>query len=162
MSLKRRLKILHDNSDNLEQQQSVFKIAFASNDMKHVNQHFGSAQCFIIYDVYPGHNKILEVIEFGELAHDGNEDKLMVKLDALSGCLEVYFQAIGASAVRKLLSFGIKPVKVSPGEKIATLLQSVQQRLASEQVNGSKHELQSQKMTDADRFNNMEADGWQE
>lgn len=162
MPLKRRLKILHSNTDNLEQKKSVIKIAFASNDMKHVNQHFGSAQSFIIYNIYPDRHRILEVIQFGELDHDGNEDKLMVKLEALNGCVAVYFQAIGASAVRQLISLSIKPVKVSAGEKISTLLQSAQQQLVSGEFGDHNNKFKSKKSSDTSRFDIMEAEGWSE
>ena len=42
--------------------------------------------------------------QFGDLAEDGNEDKLVSKLDVLKGCVAVYCQAAGASGPPRLLS----------------------------------------------------------
>ncbi|MEI6746113.1 MAG: NifB/NifX family molybdenum-iron cluster-binding protein, partial [Methylococcaceae bacterium] len=44
--------------------------------MLHVDQHFGSAQSFAIYAVNPEQAELLEAAQFGNLAQDGNEDKL--------------------------------------------------------------------------------------
>ncbi len=162
MPLKRHLKILDCNTENQGLNEQVFKIAFASTDMKHVNQHFGSAKSFVIYSVYPGHSKMLEVIQFGELNHDGNEDKLMAKMNALEGCVAVYFQAIGASAVRQLKTLGIQPIKVSVGEKISKLLDVIQKELRNGSATWLMQAIKLQKPANPDRFDNMEAEGWNE
>ena len=77
---------------------TALKVAFATTDMETVNQHFGSAKSFALYAVDMENSELLEVAQFGELSQDGNEDKLSVKIELLSGCAAVYCQAIGGSA----------------------------------------------------------------
>lgn len=162
MALKRRLKILDCNTEAEAMEETALKVAFASTDMKHVNQHFGSAESFVIYAVDPEQSKMLEVAQFGELAQDGNEDKLITKMSALDGCIAVYSQAVGASAVRQLKSLGIQPVKVSAGAEISDLLSSIQEELCSGPGTWLARAIESQKIADPNRFDEMEADGWDE
>jgi nitrogen fixation protein NifX len=162
MTLKRRLKILDGNTEAKRMEDSALKVAFASTDMKHVNQHFGSAESFVIYAVDPEQSKMLEVAQFGDLAQDGNEDKLLTKMTALEGCIAVYSQAVGASAVRQLKALGIQPVKVTAGAEIADLLSSIQEELCSGPGTWLARAIESQKTADPGRFDAMEADGWDE
>ena len=76
MALKRRLKILDCDTSAGPMQDTALKVAFASTDMKHVNQHFGSARSFAIYAVNPERTELIEAAQFGDLSQDGNEDKL--------------------------------------------------------------------------------------
>lgn len=162
MTLERRLKILDCDTDEGPNMETALKVAFASTDMKQVNQHFGSAESFVIYAVDPEHSKMLEVAQFGQLAQDGNEDKLIVKLTALQGCIAVYSQAVGASAVRQLKSLGIQPVKVSAGTEITELLESIQDELRSGPATWLARAIDAQKPSDPNRFDDMEAEGWDE
>ena len=162
MGLKRRLKILDCDTETEAMEASALKVAFASSDMKHVDQHFGSAESFVIYAVDPKHSKMLEVAQFGELQRDGNEDKLIVKMKSLDGCIAVYTQAVGASAVRQLKSLGIQPVKVTAGVEIAELIQSFQEELRSGPGTWLARAIDSQKAGDPDKFDDMEAEGWDE
>ncbi len=53
------------------------KIAFATQDLKHVDAHFGWAKNIAVYDIAPEGYQFLEAIQFdGDLKEDGNEDKL--------------------------------------------------------------------------------------
>ena len=162
MPLKRRLKILDCDTKAGAMEETALKVAFASTDMKHVNQHFGSAESFVIYAVDPEHSKMLEVAQFGELAQDGNEDKLIVKMSALEGCIAVYTQAVGASAVRQLKSLGIQPVKVTAGAEIPDLLESIQDELRSGPGTWLARAIEGQKPSNPERFDDMEAEGWDE
>lgn len=162
MALKRRLKILDCDTDSKAMEESALKVAFASTDMKQVNQHFGSAESFVIYAVDPEQSKMLEVAQFGELLQDGNEDKLIVKMNALEGCIAVYSQAVGASAVRQLKSIGIQPVKVTAGAEISDLLESLQDELRNGPGTWLARAIDSQKPDDPEKFNEMEMEGWDE
>ena len=161
MTLTRRLKIVDGDTDKAMEETSL-KVAFASTDMKHVNQHFGSSESFVIYAVNPDENRMLEVAQFGELAQDGNEDKLVAKMKALEGCIAVYTQAVGASAVRQLKAMGIQPVKVSAGAEIADLVESLQDELRSGPGAWLARAIDSQKADNPGRFDDMEAEGWEE
>jgi nitrogen fixation protein NifX len=105
---------------------------------------------------------LLEVAQFGQLAQDGNEDKLTAKMNALAGCVAVYSQAVGASAVGQLKSRGIQPVKVSAGASIEELLASLQQELRAGPAAWLARAIESQKPVDPTRFDQMESDGWDE
>ncbi|HBE31432.1 MAG TPA: nitrogen fixation protein NifX [Cyanobacteria bacterium UBA11368] len=88
------------------------KIAFATQDLIHINAHFGSAKQMAVYDVSPEGYQFLETIGFdGKLDEDGNEDKLVPKIEALSDCTIVYVAAIGGSAAARLIRKRVTPVK---------------------------------------------------
>lgn len=88
------------------------KIAFATQDLIHINAHFGSAKQMAVYDVSPEGYQFLETIGFdGKLDEDGNEDKLVPKIEALSDCTIVYVAAIGGSAAARLIRKKVTPVK---------------------------------------------------
>ena len=93
---------------------------------------------------------------------DGNEDKLADKIDALEGCIAVYSQAVGASAVAQLKARDIQPVKVSPGASIADLIESLQEELRSGPAAWLARARQRQRGKSADRFDAVEAGGWEE
>ena len=61
----------------------MIKVAFASTDRTRVNQHFGAAEGFVVYEVTPDKATLVGVAEFAEEAMDGNEDKLGAKVDFL-------------------------------------------------------------------------------
>ena len=162
MTLNRRLKILDCATDQRPMGDGALRVAFASTDMKTVNQHFGSAQSFVTYAVDPEQHKMLEVMQFGDLSQDGNEDKLVEKLEALDGCIAVYSQAVGASAVRQLKTLGIQPVKVTAGTLIEDLLDSIQDELRSGPATWLARAIDAQRPHNPNRFDDMEAEGWDE
>lgn len=155
----RQLQVL-DNDDG-----SLLKVAFASSDREKVDQHFGSSRSFVIYGVSADQQQLLSVVEFGDLAQDGNEDKLVSKLDLLEGCVAVYCRACGASAVQQLMAKNIQPVKVSEDAKISELLEALQAELREGPASSSwlaKAVRQLNKAKDASRFDLMAAEGWNE
>lgn len=135
---------------------TAIKVAFATTDMIHVNQHFGSARSFAIYAVDPENSEMLEAAQFGELAQDGNEDKLSVKIQLLDGCAAVYCQAVGASAIKQIVSQGIQPIKVHEGSRIKDLIIDLQNEMKS----GPSSWLARALSPDTKRFDADE--GWQE
>ncbi len=108
------------------------KIAFATSDRKAVNQHFGAAEAFAIYEVSETDAKLIEVAEFIETAMDGHEGKLAAKVELLGDCAAVYCNAAGASAIQQLLAGGIQPMRVDEGMCIDGLLSGLQQSMVSE------------------------------
>ena len=72
------------------------KIAFTTSDNVHINAHFGWAKKIDVYEVTPESYQFVETLKFeGDLKEDGNEDKLLPKIEALSDCTIVYVSAIG-------------------------------------------------------------------
>lgn len=142
--------------------ETSMKIAFASTDMKHVNQHFGSAQSFAIYAVRPDQTQFIEAAQFGVQSQDGNEDKLVAKFDLLKDCVAVYCQAVGASAVKQLIARGIQPVKVQEDSPIEKLLNDLQSELRSGPSSWLARAIKNQSRADPTRFEEMADEDWQE
>lgn len=161
MSLARRLQLVGNQSQE-QWMETALKVAFASTDMKHVDQHFGAAKSFAIYAVTQDKVSFLEAAEFGELAMDGNEDKLVAKIAVLEGCIAVYSQAIGASAVNQLLAKGVQPVKVSAHAAIDELLKALQEELIQGPSSWLAKAIAATTPSDPNRFDDMEAEGWEE
>lgn len=100
------------------------KVAFATQDLKRVDAHFGWAKNLAVYEISAGGHRFLEAIQFdGDLQEDGNEDKLTPKLNAIHDCAILYVAAIGGSAAARLVAKNIHPVKVAQPESIADVLQ---------------------------------------
>lgn len=138
------------------------KVAFATTDMIHVNQHFGSAKSFAVYAVDPEKSDLLEAAQFGELAQDGNEDKLSVKIQLLDGCAAVYCQAIGASAIKQIVAQGIQPIKVHEGSTIKNLISDLQSEMKAGPSSWLAKAINQNKGPDPQRFDAMEDEGWEE
>ncbi len=108
------------------------KIAFATSDRKAVNQHFGAAESFAIYELGEAETRLIEVAEFIETAMDGHEGKLAAKVELLGDCAAVYCNAVGASAIQQLLTASIQPMRVEEGSLIDELLSGLQKNLVND------------------------------
>lgn len=94
------------------------KIAFTTSDNTHINAHFGWAKKIDVYEIDQQGYEFVETIRFdGDLKEDGNEDKLIPKVNALSDCTIVYVSAIGGSAAARLIKNKITPVKARSEEQ---------------------------------------------
>ncbi|MEA5495711.1 nitrogen fixation protein NifX [Limnoraphis robusta Tam1] len=99
------------------------KVAFATCDQVHINSHFGSAQKIDVYEVSKEGYNFSNTLEFDDnLKEDGNEDKLVPKIEALSDCTLVYVSAIGGSAAARLIRKKITPVKAQSDEEEITAI----------------------------------------
>ena len=109
------------------------KVAFATQDNVHINAHFGWAKKVDIYDVSSEGYDFLNTIEFGGvLKEDGNEDKLVPKINAVADCTIVYVSAIGGSAASRLLKNQITPLKAeNKDDEIADVLNSLVKTLGN-------------------------------
>jgi nitrogen fixation protein NifX len=106
------------------------KIAFATQDMKRVDAHFGWAKNIAIYEISPDGHQFVEAIEFdGDLKEDGNEDKLAPKIDAIRDCAILYVAAIGGSGAARVVAANIHPMKVTQPEAIDDLLLKLEEVL---------------------------------
>jgi nitrogen fixation protein NifX len=162
MTVARRLKVVNFGADTMANNTAV-QVAFATSDMRHVDQHFGAAESFAVYTIDVDQSSLVEVTQFGRLAMDGNEDKLSAKIAALEGCIAVYCQAVGSSAVNQLRAKGIQPVKVTPDAKVADLIQALQEELRAGPTSWLARALEArQQPGDQARFDAMETEGWAE
>jgi nitrogen fixation protein NifX len=106
------------------------KIAFATEDLKHVDAHFGWAKHIAVYDVTTEDIHFVTIHEFtGNLQEDGNEDKLGPKLAAIEDCAILYVAAIGGSGAARVVAKKIHPIKVSEPEAIDSVLLRLQKVL---------------------------------
>lgn len=100
------------------------KIAFATKDSLAINGHFGSAKQIDIYDIDTEGYTLAETVTFGgNLKQDGNEDKLVAKMNAIQNCTIVYVADIGPGAAARLINKNITPIKpTDPDIPIAEVL----------------------------------------
>ncbi len=145
--------------------QFKLKIAFTTLDRQHVDQHFGTAKCVLIYGVNEHHWSLLEAIEYPVIS-DKTHDKLPARIADLGGCAAVYCNACGVSAIRQLLGDNINPVKVSEGVNIHLMLAEIQEELrgsptgwlnrALKMAEKKKHDQSS----DRNRLNKLMDEEW--
>src|ERR1017187_6509564 len=107
------------------------KVAFATEDLKLVDAHFGWAKHIAVYDVTPEDIHLVTTFEFaGDLEEDGNEDKLGPKLKAIEDCAILYVAAIGGSGAARVVARKIHPIKVAEPEAIDGILLRLQKVLS--------------------------------
>ena len=103
------------------------KVAFATQDLKRVDAHFGWAKNPAIYEVPPQGLRLAGAVQFsGDLQEDGNEDKLAPKLDVIKDCAILYVAAIGGSGAARVVAHKIHPIKVQEPEDIGGILDKLQ------------------------------------
>jgi len=86
------------------------KIAFASTDQIHVDEHFGQAEKFYVWTVGPEEAKFSGVIEIKEETGD-SADRIEASSAALADCALVYVGQIGGPAAARLAAKKIQPLK---------------------------------------------------
>lgn len=139
----------------------MLRVAFASTDRARVNQHFGAAEGFAIYDIGRDSSALIAVGEFPEEAQDGNEGKLAAKVDFLAGCAAVYVQAIGGSAIKLLMARGVQPIRVTETDSVPELIREVTTAMKDGGVPWVDRALAlAAKAASTDRFDKMEDEGW--
>ena len=159
MAVERRFKVMSSPAQEGDSGPGV-NVAFATRDRRTVDQHFGAAESFAIYRIEPDRSTLVEVVQFGPLARDGNEDKLAAKIAALAGCAAVYCQAVGASAVNQLRTQGIQALKVDLGTPIRVLIGGLQAELTAGPNAWLARALKDREPRDAGRFDRMAEEGW--
>lgn len=159
--LLRQLRVVCSEEEGRSMAEKL-KVAFATTDTKHVNQHFGSAKGFAIYRIDADSAMQVEANEFGVLAQDGNEDKLEEKIALLEGCAAIYCQAVGPSAVKRLMTMGVQPIKVSENAVIEYLIRDLQAEMRAGPSGWLAKAIEKNTPKDETRFTAMEAEGWEE
>jgi len=98
------------------------KIAFATTDGKRVDEHFGRAGMFAVYEMRADGYDLLEIRRFAEGRDEEiagtkgagrlHDDKVEAKVERLSDCSIIYLTEIGGPSAARLVRRGIMPVKV--------------------------------------------------
>ena len=100
----------------------IMKVAFATTDGKSVDEHFGRAGMFAIYDIMETGHLFVEMRTFADgmdmavvdtkdmgALHD---DAVQNKVDRLADCKLIYLTEIGGPSAARLVKKGIMPMKV--------------------------------------------------
>jgi len=159
MVMQRHVRLVEELKDN--PRRASVRIAFATSDLRHVDQHFGSSERFAIYELDSEESRLLEVAEFGVQKQDGNENKLLEKFVLVSNCAAVYSLAVGPSAVRQLMGIGVQPMRVPEHSAISALLLGLQHEM-QEGATGWLARALSAKDKDEERFDSMLQEQWEE
>lgn len=88
------------------------KVAVASSDGKVVNQHFGRAKQFLVFDTNDNGEYVFKELRSGTPACDGREhhdDLLLAMVDLVSDCQIILVSQIGPGAIQALREKGIEP-----------------------------------------------------
>lgn len=88
------------------------RIAFTSSTGERVDEHFGRAGHFWVWEVGPDAARFVERVSAVTSAED-EDDRIAARASALAGCAIVYTAQIGGPAAAKLVSRRIQPMKAS-------------------------------------------------
>jgi nitrogen fixation protein NifX len=98
------------------------KIAFATTDGITIDEHFGRAGMFAVYDLTKDGYSFSEIRKFSEGRDSAieetkgmgavHEDRVQQKVDKLGDCKIIYLTEIGGPSAARLVKKGIMPVKV--------------------------------------------------
>ncbi|ABM61059.1 NifB/NifX family molybdenum-iron cluster-binding protein [Halorhodospira halophila] len=155
----RHLKVADNEVQEATHPGSV-RIAFATGDRHTVDQHFGLASGFAIYQVGCSGTRLLEVAAIEEPADAAPDcDRLTPRLEVVDGCAALYCNAIGAPAVRRLLAQQCQPRKVPPGTAIDAVIGRLIAQLRERPPAWLGRALRGDPPGE-ERFDAMEATGW--
>ena len=104
----------------------MIKIAFASKDGEHVNEHFGWCERFYIYGVDTDGYELIKEVDSSK-KHEQEVDKLEYKIECIDNSDILYVTKIGPKAANMVKYAGTFPMKSSSeDEKIIDVIKSIQ------------------------------------
>ena len=106
----------------------TMKVAFASTDRVHIDEHFGRAEHFLIWEVGPEEAAFAGVLQVKAEGED-EEDRIEARSAALADCALVYVAQIGGPAAARLVAKRIHPIKSKDREPIAVVVEKLQEVL---------------------------------
>lgn len=108
------------------------KVAFSTTDGQHVDEHFGRAARFVVYDLNrEGYRRLDDKVMAGGPLEDTkmqgpvHDEVVTGRVETLSDCKIIYVTRIGAPSAARLVQKGIMPVKVKEGEVIEDTVRSL-------------------------------------
>ena len=104
------------------------KIAFTSSDGKIIDQHFGQARDYCVWEVDADAAEFLTKVTPLITAGD-EEDRTAARANAVAECSIVYTVQIGGPAAAKLVARKIHPMKTGTELPIADAIAKLQQVL---------------------------------
>ena len=104
------------------------KIAFTSTDGRNIDQHFGTAAHFYVWDVGPERAELVGKVTALASSAD-EEDRIAARASAIADCAVVYTVQIGGPAAAKLVSRRIHPMKTGKEMAIGEVVAKLQEVL---------------------------------
>lgn len=112
------------------------KVAFATRTGTAIDQHFGRAGAFAIWDITPAGGTLVELRQVAESDVDVDvvttrglgslhDDAISAKIGKLDDCKIVYFTEIGGPSAAKLVQRGIMPLKATEGDAISATVEAL-------------------------------------
>lgn len=115
------------------------KVAFATTDGVNVDEHFGRAGMFAIYELSRDGYRFIEMRKFAEgrdreiedtkRMGEVHDDRVQKKVNKLSDCKIVYLTEIGGPSAARLVKKGMMPIKVREVVSIEESLQKLMETL---------------------------------
>ena len=104
------------------------KVAFASTDKIHVNEHFGRAQEFYIWDVAADDASLNGVVQVKQEGNDEAE-RIEARCSGVADCALVYVAQIGGPAAARLVAKKVHPIKIKDEATITETVEKLQEVL---------------------------------
>ncbi len=117
------------------------RVAFTSTDGSKVDEHFGQATRFHVWEIGPERAEFVEIVgafgsgggraqgQAGEpcpAAPADEDDRIAARAQAIAGCTLVYTLQIGGPAVAKLVARHIHPMKTGAELPVAEAVRQLQ------------------------------------
>ena len=116
------------------------KVAFATIDGININEHFGRAGMFAIYEMTEGGSKFVAMRKFADgmdMAVVDTKDvgqlhdsAVQNKVDKLADCKLIYVTEIGGPSAARLVKKGIMPMKVKEVVSIESALRQLEETIS--------------------------------
>lgn len=102
----------------------LIKVAVATKDGKAIDEHFGHAKRFKIYEIGGGNSSFLEDREVPHYCLGGHSDKSAMPriLDTIQDCKAVFVARVGDGPREKLANRGIEAIDDYPWSEIEPAL----------------------------------------
>ncbi len=114
--------------DDSKEKGHAMKVAFASADRVHVDEHFGRAEHFLIWEVGPDSAEFSGIVQVRTEGAD-EAGRIEARCAALSDCALVYVAEIGGPAAARLVAKKIHPLKSKEREPIVRVVERLQEVL---------------------------------
>lgn len=104
------------------------KVAFTSSTGETVDQHFGMASAFCVWDITEDGARFVGTVESVQSEGD-EEDRISARADAIADCVIVYTMQIGGPAAAKLVARKIHPMKTNAAVSVTEIIGKLQEVL---------------------------------
>ena len=137
MTAVRKLRII-DSDESMPDKpaNNAIRVAIATEDLKNLNAHFGSARRFAIFDVTSDGWALTETVAFDNVSEANGvhaaegDDRITPKIEALKGCHLLFCLAIGGPSAAKAVAAKIHPIKVPEVQPLEAVLERTRAMLA--------------------------------